>query len=399
MNVLRRLVWVFALVAFPFAAVSMQACPFCDGEKGPTMTLQFEEAAMVIYGHFENPRTTGDFGGGESDLVFEAVLKPHDAIKGLKKITLPKHIADSKLKFVVFCDVYKGKIDAYKGTQVSDASEMRRDIDDILKNQDKSQPERLRVAFDYLNSPEIEVAMDAYREFARAPYSDYQNMAKTLPADKIAGWLQDPKTPAYRYGLYASLLGHCGNEKHAAILFEMINDPEKRKVSGLHGLMAAYTMLEPKKGWSFLTELVQDKEKPFLVRYSGLQTMRFLWDNRLDLISKDEKIAKTTVVKGVANVLAVSDMADFAVEDLRKWQRWDHCDQVLDIFGKKGFTTPIIRKSILRYALQCPSPRAVAFVKAQEALEREWVQETRELLNLETAPPPTPAKKDTPAKK
>jgi hypothetical protein len=352
------------------------------------MTLQFEEAAMVIYGHFENARTSGDLGGGESELVFEAVLKPHDAIKGMKKITLPKYIADPKLKFVVFCDVYKGKIDAYKGTQVSDVSEMRRYIDDILKNKDKSQSERLRVAFDYLNSPEIEVAMDAYREFARAPYSDYQNMAKTLPGDKIAGWLQDPKTPPYRYGLYASLLGHCGNEKHAAILYQMINDPEKRKVSGLHGLMAAYTMLEPKKGWSFLTELVTDKEKPFLVRYSGLQTMRFLWDNRLDLISKDDKIAKTTVVKGVSGVLNVTDMADFAIEDLRKWQRWEYSDQVLDLFGRRGYTTPIIRKSILRYALQCPEKRAVEFVQAQRKLDREWVEETLELLNLESAPPP-----------
>src|ERR1035438_5126080 len=112
---------------------------------------------------------------------------------------------------------------------------MRKYIEAILKNKDKSQPERLRVAFDFLNSPEIEVAMDAYREYSRASYHDYKEMAKTLPPDKIAGWLQDPKTPQFRYGLYASLLGHCGTEKHAEMLFKMINDPEKRNVSGLHG--------------------------------------------------------------------------------------------------------------------------------------------------------------------
>src|ERR1035438_2541184 len=156
-------------------------------------------------------------------------------------------------------------------------------------------------------------------------------MAKTLPADKIAGWLQDPKTPQFRYGLYASLLGHCGKEKHAELLFTMMNDPEKRKVSGLHGLMAAYTMLEPKKGWKYLNELVQDKEQPFMVRYSGLLTMRFLWENRLDLLGKDENAARTEVVKGVAGILKVGDMADFAIEDLRKWRRWEYCDQVIDL--------------------------------------------------------------------
>ena len=89
-----------------------------------------------------------------------------------------------------------------------------------------------------MNSPESEVAIDAYREFAFARYSDYKEMAKTLPADKIADWLQDPKTSQFRYGLYASLLGHCGKEKHAEILFSMMNDPEVKKGSGLHGLMA-----------------------------------------------------------------------------------------------------------------------------------------------------------------
>ena len=47
-----------------------------------------------------------------------------------------------------------------------------------------------------------------------ADYKDYHEMAKHLPADKIAKWLQDPNTPAFRYGLYASMLGHCGTEKH-----------------------------------------------------------------------------------------------------------------------------------------------------------------------------------------
>ncbi len=98
-------------------------------------------------------------------------------------------------------------------------------------------------------------------------------------------------------------------------------------------------------------------------------------------------------------MLRVSDMADFAIEDLRKWHRWDYCDQVMDMFEKKNFNTPIIRKAILRYALQCPSGRALDFVKTQRARDSEWVAETLELLNLESTPaapvktPATPAKK------
>ena len=82
----------------------------------------------------------------------------------------------------------------------------------------------------------------------------------------------------------------------------------------------------------------------------------------------------------------MTTMADFAVEDLRKWQRWEYCDQILDLFNKKGYNTPIVRKSILRYALQCPMPAAAKFVMSQRARDAEWVEETKELLDMETPP-------------
>ena len=394
MNAFRNTVWLIALMLISTLAAGTQACPFCDGEKGPTLVLQIEEAQMVLYGHFEKARTTNTgLDQGETDFVIENVLKSHDLVKGKKMITLPRYVVDSKSKFVIFCDVYQGKIDAYKGTQLTKSSEMLKYVEGILKRKAQTQPERLRFAFEFLQSSEVEVALDAYREFARADYRDYKDMAKTLDPKVISGWLKDPKTPPFRYGLYASLLGHCGKEEHAKLLMEMIQDTEKQKGSGLHGLMAAYTMLEPDKGWTFLKDLVRDPEKPFLFRYQGLQTMRFLWECRPDLVHKDDKSARDEIVKGVAGVMQVTDMADFAIEDMRKWKRWEYCDSIIDLFGQKKYNAPIIRKSILRYALQCPSPRAVAFVKEQTTRDREWVEETRELLNLET-----PAAATTPTK-
>jgi hypothetical protein len=388
---------MFAAVGLLAFSLDSQSCPFCDGEKGPTLIGQFDDAQIVLFGHFENARINNDgLGQGETDFEIERVLKSHDLIKDKKQITIPRHVLDNKTKFIVFCDVYKGKIDAYKGTAVANDGEMIRYIENIIKVKGKAQPERLRVAFDFLNSPEVEVAMDAYREYAKADYRDYKDIAKKLPADTIAGWLQDPKTPAFRYGLYASLLGHCGTKDHAKLLMTMIEDPEKSKGSGVSGLLASYMMLEPEKGWTYVKDLVQAKDKPFLMRYAGLQTMRFLWENRPDLVSaKDETAGKTEIVKGVASVMHLTDMADFAIEDLRKWQRWEYCDEVLGLFGKKSYNTPILRKSILRYALQCPNDSAKVFVKTQRASNVEWVDETKELLDLESpmSVPPAPALK------
>ena len=387
MNIIRRFVCLFALIGFLGFAHSTQACPFCEGSNDKTLVNQFGDAQIVLFGHFENAKLSNTgLDQGISDFVIERVYKEHDMIKGKKMIPLNHYVKDSKLKFMVFCDIYKGKIDAYKGTQLVNDSEMIRYVEGIMKNKEKSQPERLRFAFDFLNSPESEVSMDAYREFARADYRDYKDMAKMLPADTITAWLKDPKTSSSRYGLYASLLGHCGNAEHAKLLMSMISDPEKRKSSGLHGLMASYAMLEPEKGWTFLKDLVRDKQQPFLVRYSGLQTIRFLYECRPDVVAKDETAAKKEIINGVLGVLNVADMADFAIEDLRKWKRWEWCDRVIGMFGQKNFDTPVIRKSILRYALQCPTDAAKRFVKEQQARDPEWVNDTRELLELETIP-------------
>jgi hypothetical protein len=390
-NRILRVLYLTAIAGILTFAASMEAaaCPFCD-EKGTTLVGQFEEAQFVLLGTFKNAQLAKNgLDMGETDFEIEKVLKTDDFIKGKTKLTLPKYVPDTKTKFIIFCDVYKGRVDPYKGMPVIDDGEMIRYLDGIMKVKGKPQPERLRHAFDFLNSPETEVAIDAYREFAKADYADYKDMAAKLPADRIAGWLRDPKTPPFRYGLYASLLGHCGNKEHAKLLLEMIEDPVKRKDSGLHGLLAAYMMLEPQKGWTLLQNMVHTKDKKFLVRYAGLLTIRFIWEYRTDLINKDEALARTEIVKAVAGVLEVNDMADFAVEDLRKWQRWEYCDQIIGMFGQKGFNTPSIRKSILRYALQCPTGRAGDFVKAQRTRDAEWVDETRELLELEPRPAAT----------
>jgi hypothetical protein len=79
-------------------------------------------------------------------------------------------------------------------------------------------------------------------------------------------------------------------------------------------------------------------------------------------------------------------MADFAIEDLRKRRRWEYCDQIIDLFGKKSPNPSYLRKSILRYALQCKTERAAAFVKARRVQDPQGMDELEELLKLETQP-------------
>jgi hypothetical protein len=360
------------------------ACPFCSEGRGPTLVGDFANAQLVMLGAIGPAKLgTGD-GESATEFTIEQVLKPNDYVKDKKKVILPRFVPPTKNKFLVFCDVYKGNLDPYRGIEVAGDEQIVKYLVGAVKLTERPAGDRLRYCFDYLNSTEFEVAVDAYREFAKADYKDYMTMAKSLPADTIVGWLRDAKTPTFRLGLYASLLGHCGSEKHAGVLKEMLDDPEKRKSSSIDGILAGYVMLQPKAGWEHLKSVLSNPKEEFLMRYAVLRTMRFLWDQRPDLVDREE------IVRGASGLLTQGDMADFAIEDLRKWHRWEKTDAVLDLFGQKTHDIPVVKRAILRFALQSPSARAKTWVAQQRQRDADWVKDAEELLKLESDSAPTP---------
>jgi hypothetical protein len=362
---------------------SAPACPFCTMQ-GQTLTNEVGQASMVLYGTLQNAQLGGggQFGDGTTDLVIEAAIKKHEILGDKKVITLPRYVPvdkNSEYKFLVFCDVYKGKVDPYRGISVRADGNIAKYLEGALKVKDKEVGSRLRFFFDYLDSTDMEVSNDAYKEFGNADYKDYREMAKTLPADKIAGWLQDPKTQEYRYGLYASMLGHCGKEEHANLLRSMLDDSRKRLNSGIDGVLAGYVMLKPTEGWNYLFGILKDPTKEFTLRYAGLRAVRFLWDSRPDLVKKKD------LVDGLSELIKQSDIADLAIEDLRKWAVWDVADKVFALKNQPSHDIPIVRRAILRYALSCPNmPEAVAFVTDLRKKSPEMVKDAEELLKLET---------------
>jgi len=374
---------VACLCSVPAAAASVCACPFCTMQ-GQTLTNEVGQASMVLYGTLQNAQlgAKGDFGEGTTDLVIEAVIKKHEILGDKKVITLPRYVPadkNSEFKFLVFCDVYKGKVDPYRGMPVRADGNIAKYLEGAVKVKDKDVGTRLRFFFDYLDSSDTEVSNDAYKEFGNADYKDYRDMAKTLPADKIAAWLEDPKTPEFRYGLYASMLGHCGKEDHAKLLRNMLDDPRKRLNSGIDGVLAGYVMLKPAEGWDFLHGILKDPAKEFTQRYAALRAVRFLWDSRPDLVKKKD------LIDGLCELIEQSDISDLAIEDLRKWGVWEVADKVLKLKNKPSHDIPIVRRAILRYALSCPNmPEALAFVSDLRKKNPEMVKDAEELLKLDS---------------
>jgi hypothetical protein len=355
--------------------------------QGQTLTGEVTQASMVLYGTLTNADETKE----TTDLVIDTVIKDHKARNDRKTLKLNRYVPpanDGKTRYLVFCDVFQGKIDPYRGLAVKKDCNMGAYLKGALEVKDAKVGKRLRFFFDYLDNPDLEISNDAYKEFANADYKDYRDMAKTLPADRVARWLRDPNTPGFRFGLYASMLGHCGTDKDAKLLLSLLEDPARRAGSGVDGILAGYTMLKPREGWKYVRGILEDPKKEFMLRYAALRAARFLWDSRPDLVGKKE------LAQGVAQLLGQSDIADLAVEDLRKWQCWDMADQVLGLRKTPAYEIPIVRRSVLRFALSCKGNAAAArYVEEQRKKDAQAVSDAEELLKLEQTPPPvTPPK-------
>jgi hypothetical protein len=76
------------------------------------------------------------------------------------------------------------------------------------------------------------------------------------------------------------------------------------------------------------------------------------------------------------------DLADQAIEDLRRWGYWDLTVDVLSQFPKPTHTAPITRRCIVRYALCCPNEEAKRFIVAVRQTDPKLVKDVEASLDL-----------------
>jgi hypothetical protein len=365
-------------------------CPFCSGTDGKTLTADAADASLILYGKLVNARLDPkDQNAGQTDLEIETVVKTHAILAGRKVITIPRYMpAGPDDRVLIFFDVYKGQLDSYRGEPVKADSCIAAYVKGALAVKEKDAGTRLKFYFDYLEDKDQTVSLDAYKEFASADYKDYRLVAEKLPPETLARWLKDPNTSIARLGLYASMLGHCGKPEHAKLLRDLLDDPQRQGTSGMDGIMAGYVLIRPAEGWAALVAIMRNEKLDFNLRYAALRASRFFHDYRPDLI------AKADMAGAVSVLIEQKDIADLAIEDLRKWGCWDAADKVLDVYNRESHSASIIRRAILRYALNCPptaNPRVAPFLAERRKDSAKLLEEVQELLNLEAPKPATSA--------
>ena len=292
---------------------------------------------------------------------------------------------------MLFCDVSKGEVVPYYGVPIERAASVEYvkkaialDSSDPVKN--------LLFFFRYLDDSDWAVAHDAFAEVSSVDDPHIGAAGRKLDAGKIRRWLEDPKTPQVRAGLYAKLLAAAGKPKDAGILLSILEDRNRESGTRLDMILVAYTMLAPKDGWAYTLAILGNPGEDFERRYAAFSALRYHTESRSGVVTNRQITAVYLLLLGQA------DLADPAIEDLRRSERWDLADKVLAVEKTKVYDQPIVKRSMLRFALQCKDNAAAkAFVAARRKADPEDVADAQKLLDWETPPAPATADAKKPA--
>jgi hypothetical protein len=365
-----------------FLALTVQtnqshSCPFC--QPGKTLSGAASDASMVFFGKLANANEKNN----TTDIHVEVVLKDNSIRGNRKVLTLtPCQYLDKagpNDRSLVFCKASKDGLRLSSSVPAMTGSKLPEYLRNAVQVKDKPLKQRLRFFFDFLENADPDIATDAYREFANADYTaEFRELLQDLPVERVIGWLKNPRTQPVRIGLYASMVGHSGHEKDAAVLRGILDDPERRSRDGVDGLLAAYTMVKSKEGWLYLVAALKDTRGSFEFRYAAFRAVRFLHDYRPDVVAKKELLDAACIL------LKQDDMPDIAIDHLRKWRAWDRAENVLAVARTDAGKQAIVKRAILRYCLCCEgSAKAKTYVQTCRHADAEVVKEIEDQLAKE----------------
>jgi hypothetical protein len=390
-----RTVLVAACVALGSAALPALACGFAESTTVATLWQHCADGKIIFLGKIEASKGGPD-GAGTTDIAVLEVLKTNPALGDRKTIRIDRYVPVPDPKnppqFLLFADVVDGKVDVYRGIPGSKA--LVGYVKGLLAIDAEDRVKLMRFAFDYLDHGDAEIAADALNEFMTSPDPDIRTAARGLAPEKLRRWLRDEKTTATRLRLYGYLLGNCGDKDDAKLLRELADRfAEEQGPPLFDGILTGYVLLDPKAGWAYLRDVAGQPAAKFMTRYSALRAARYFQTTHPGVVTAEQ------ILGVVSATLKQDDIADIALDYLREWKNWKLTDEVLATYGKKGFEAAFLRRSIVRYALQCPDPKAAKFVAELRKQEPELVEKVEETIRDNSSPIPEAAPALAPAPK
>ncbi len=354
-------------------------CSYCSAlnfQQRLTLRENARLAKFIVFGTLKNARLDGE--KGLTDFCIDEVVRPDASLGTQKILTIPNFIpGDPKnpQRYLLFGEFVNGKLDIVHARKVPSAEAVNY-LKSALLIDERDRLAVLQNCYRHLDSADTEVAEDAFHELAKASDREIALVAPRLGPDKFRQLLKDPKTSADRLGIFAYLLGACGKKEDAELLITLIRKNDERANGAMGGLLGGLIELRPDVGWATLQQVLGDPKRPFADKLNAHATLRFFQANK----AKD---SKQQILLCVAALVEQGDLADLAIEDLRRWHWWDLTRLIVAQYGKATHAAPIVRRAMVRYALCCPDAEAAEFVKARRLADPKLVQTVEESLEFE----------------
>ncbi|MSQ93573.1 MAG: hypothetical protein EXR98_03345 [Gemmataceae bacterium] len=357
------------------------ACSLCGDRLVRSMSLayEFNEAAVVLYGTLANPQLDlkpgATPGRGTTDFHIDKIIKDDAAFPRKRTLVLSRYlpILDPKTppKYVMFIRAPKTSLEPYWGKEIASPAVL--DFVAQLHQHRKDPAQVIFLAGKHLDHADANIADEAFLIFAKTDDKLIAQTAKQLSPVNLRKLIKDPELEPERMSMFAYLLGACGNADDAELLRSLLKSPPERFYKSYQGILAGYITMRPDEGWAIAREMLKSDKPSFLLRYMTMRTMRFYYN------AKPEETGPR-VLEALSLAIGQADMADLAIEDLRKWKRWEHTKQIVACWDLKTYQTPLIRQSIVRYSLACPQPEARALVQRARRQDPELVRDLEQEL-------------------
>lgn len=357
------------------------ACSICSGY-GQSLSLREQalksNSKVVLFGLITKSSLEPD-GTGKTEISVQKIFVSPSDFNIQPSISLKQYLpfdTNAYNGILLFADCFKGQLDVFRGVSIP-SKEVSNYAAGAMGAITLKGSALLDFYIPFLQSASREIATDAFLEFAKASDSTLIEFSKKMNPALLKSWILDPKVPEERLGLYAFLLGGCGSESDISFLIEMLKSQDVRSQAAFDGAMVALIRLHPDKGWNALHGFLRADDTPLQTRLSCIRSIKVA--NEI-LQGKSDK---SEIFKALSIAFRQGELADLAIEELRKMKHWGYTQDILNLYGTKGYTAPVMKRAFLRYALTAPKEPVVENFLAQcEIKDPQTILEVKESLGL-----------------
>lgn len=319
------------------------ACPFCGPPQSRLSERLAKNDVAVLAEWVEASPGMNGVGGSTQFRVIERTRGPEGKLTLRKgdRITLPRELNGELGQRCLLFGRKEEEVNWEAPVPVTDeAYQYVRKAPAI----DEPVGKRLEYFLNFLESQDSLISMDSLAEFATVPYPDVAALAKKLPREKLRAVLTDENTLPNRLGLYGMMLGLCGNDEDAELLWSKIENPHPGYPLGMDGMTFGYLLLTGPKG---LDALDRHKLRVKTTDENQLTAIRLaltvMWTDGGDRISRER------LRQSMRLFLDRPEIADKAIVDLARWEDWSIQDRLMALYDTKDFDNRYVRKAIAGY--------------------------------------------------